>query len=504
MSAPDRSAVARRLLDVMAWSARRDYRGHDKHDALNSPLVSACTLGVPVLRLLATQAVMRFPFNTRPLLGVPAARNPKGIGLFAHACLDFADALRADPGLAPAERPEAWTARAADLLAWLVHHGSPNAPASAALRACFSDDGDPKPAAAPGAAALAGCGWGYHYPWQDSGFFQPRHFPNRVVTSWIGFAFLRAHEATGEPRFLDACREIATFLTTNPRVLFEDAQRLCLSYVPLPDIRIAVMDVSALVAAFLARLARRLPAGDPAADSARATAHRLMAFVVDKQTDYGAWFYTWPPGDSPIRHDNYHTGIILDCLADAIEFLGGASPFTSDDDARAGLPFGRASGPALPPAPMGSVVGPGRRPGRCTTPGACPASEMRPFLGEPAWGSAYRRGLDYYRDTLFTAEGAPRWMNDRTFPHDIHGAAAGILSFTRAALHARACGGDAAAAQRDLEMADRILRWTLAHLSDPAGFFYYQKGRIRTNRFCQMRWCNAWMSRALAQRLLTP
>ncbi len=445
MSAPDRNAIARRLLDVMAWSARRDYRGHDKHDALNSPLVSACTMGVPFLRLLATQAVMRFPWNLRPLLGVPAARNPKGIGLFAHACLDFADALRADPALAPAERPEAWTARAAELLAWLVHHASPHAPASAALRAQFDDPGDPKPAAAPDAVALAGCGWGYHYPWQDSGFFQPRHFPNRVVTCWIGFAFLRAHEATGEARYLEACRGIAAFLTTNPRVLFEDPRQLCLSYVPLPDIRIAVMDVSALVAAFLARYARRLPAGDPAADAARATAHRLMAFVVDKQTGYGAWFYTWPAGDSPIRHDNYHTGIILDCLADAIE-----------------------------------------------------------FLGEPAWESAYRRGVDYYRDTLFTADGAPRWMNDRTFPHDIHGAAAGILAFTRAAGHARACGADAVIARGDLETADRILRWTLAHLSDTAGFFYYQKGRVRTNRWCQMRWCNAWMSRALAQRLLAP
>ncbi|MBU4461384.1 MAG: hypothetical protein KJ579_12510, partial [Verrucomicrobia bacterium] len=301
----------------------------------------------------------------------------------------------------------------------------------------------------------------------------------------------------------DVCREIAVFLAENPRVLFDDERQLCLSYVPIENIRVAVMDVSALAAAFLARFAHRLPAGDPAAAGARATARRLMAFVVDKQTDYGAWFYTWPAKDSHIRHDNYHTGIILDCLADAIEFLGGASPFIGDDDARAGLRFGRASGPALPSAPMESVAGPGRWPGRCATPGACPAPEMRPLLGEPSWESAYRRGLDYYREALFTAEGAPRWMNGRTFPHDIHGAASGILSFTRAALHARVGGGDEATAGRDLDMADRILGWTLANLSDPAGFFYYQKGRFLTNRFCQMRWCNAWMSRALAQRLRT-
>lgn len=442
MSVPDRNDVARRLRAVLEWSERRGYRGHDKHDALNSPFVSACTLGAPFLRLAATQAVMRFPVNLRPLLGVPVARNPKGIGLFAHACLDLADVLRASPDLVPGERPETLVARAAGLLAWLVHRSSPNAPAGDALRARFEDDGDAKPVSA-GGPALAGCGWGYHYPWQDAGFFQPRHFPNRVVTSWIGFAFLRAHEATGEARYLDVCRDIAAFLTDNPRVLFDDERQLCLSYVPLETIRVAVMDVSALVAAFLARFARRLPADDPAAAESRKTARRLMAFVVDKQTDCGAWFYTWPAKDSHIRHDNYHTGIILDCLADAIE-----------------------------------------------------------FLGEPQWESAYRRGLEYYRETLFTAGGAPRWMNDRTHPHDIHGAAAGILAFTRAALHTRAAGGDHADAGRDLDMADRILGWTLANLSDPAGFFYYQKGRYFTNRFCQMRWCNAWMSRALAQRLL--
>lgn len=443
MSAPERAEIVRRLRATLEWSARRSYRGHDKHDALNSPFVSACALGSPFLRFAATQAVMRFPFDLRPLLGVPAARNPKGIGLFAHALLDLAEAARAAPDLVADERPETFVQRAADLLAWLVHHSSPHAPASAALRARFEDDGDAKPAASDG-PALAGCGWGYHYPWQDAGFFQPRHFPNRVVTSWIGFAFLRAHELTGEDRYLDVCREIAVFLAKNPRVLFDDARQLCLSYVPLETIRIAVMDVSALAAAFLARFARQLPAGDPAAAEARATARRLMTFVVDKQTDYGAWFYTWPAKDSHIQHDNYHTGIILDCLADAIE-----------------------------------------------------------FLGEPSWESAYRRGLDYYRDTLFTTDGAPRWMNDKTFPHDIHGAASGILSFTRAALHARAEGGDGATAPRDLEMADRILRWTLANLSDPAGFFYYRKGRFHTNRGCQMRWCNAWMSRALAQRLRT-
>ncbi len=51
--------------------------------------------------------------------------------------------------------------------------------------------------------------------------------------------------------------------------------------------------------------------------------------------------------------------------------------YNDDKEARTGLPFGRASRPALPAAPVESVVGPGRWPGRWTIPGMCPTSETR-------------------------------------------------------------------------------------------------------------------------------
>lgn len=414
---------------VLTWSRNREYAGYSKHDALNSPFLSACSLQQPLLRLIITQGVMRFPVNIRPLLGVPTGRNPKGIGLFAYAYLDLAERATND------EERAVCVQEAASLLSWLIAHAAPNAPASNALCETFSTvrelDGTP---------TLNGMGWGYHYPWQDQGFFQPRHYPNRVVTSWIGFAFLRAYEVTGELRFLDACEDIAIFLTDNPRVLYEDPDQRCLSYVPVEDINWAVMDVSALVAAFLARyLAAREKAGKPSSDQAtqfHSMARRLMAFVVDKQTDYGAWFYTWPANDSHIKHDNYHTAIILDCLADFM---------TYSNDHR--------------------------------------------------WESPYRRGVDYYQRALFLENGAPRWMNDRTYPHDIHGAASGILCFVRAAEYFQETAGPL------LEWADIILEWTLQHLYDPRGYFRYQRTRWFTKSYCLMRWGNAWMARALAQRL---
>ncbi len=379
---------------VLQWSRDRNYAGHSKHDALNSPFLSAITFNNKILRLVAIQALMRFPWNVRSLFGVPKRRNPKGIGLFAHALLDYSEVLGADGASCRAEAQE--------LLQWLIDNPSPWA------------DGT-------GKSELAGRGWGYHYPWQDVGFFQPRHFPNRVVSCWIGFAFVRAFEVTGEARYLDVAREVVTFVLDNPKRLEDTPEQLCLSYVPLEEINWAVMDVSALSASLCAQVARHM--GEAALTQ---TARRLMAFVVDKQTDYGAWFYTWPAGDSHIKHDNYHTGIIVDCLVDYMVASGDYS-----------------------------------------------------FEG------AYKAGLDYYKAGLFTPQGAPKWMNDKVFPHDVHGAAAGVLCFTRAARYfgQEATSADPARAADVGAMAQRILDWTMANLYRPEGFFMHQKGRFVTRRY---------------------
>lgn len=418
------------LIQTLTWSKDRDYAGHSKHDALNSPVLNALTLNQRLLRLVMIQAVMRAPVNLRGLLGVPRLRNPKGIGLFAHTWLNLAenDALREDT---PWDR-DSCAAEADRLLTWLVANASPWARASDELCAAFEVQ-SVHAARTPG---LNGMGWGYHYPWQDVGFFQDRHFPNRVVTSWIGMAFLKAYEVTGLEKYRLAARELVRFLLENPNRLHETEDQLCLSYVPLDSVEWAVMDVSVLVSC----VASRLSAMDPESNVDPALIQRLFRFVVDKQTDPGAWFYTYPAKDSHITHDNYHTGIILDAVVDTMVNSG---KFEDVD--------------------------------------------------------VYRKGLEFYQRELFTPEGAPKWMNNKTFPHDTHGAAAGIIAFRRAARFWReeAPEPDQELAARHGEFADRIALWTLHNLYSGNGTFFYQKTKWFTKRTCLMRWCNAWMCRAL-------
>lgn len=377
----------RALRSTLECSRGLGWAGYNKHDALNSPLLGRLFGASRWTRLLAIQAVMRAPVDLRPLLRVPRTRNPKGIGLFAHALLDLHAADGRPGDLAEAE----------GLLDWLLGHP---------------------------AEGFRGLSWGYPYPWQDVGFFAPRGLPNRVVTSWIGLAFAEAVRSTGRAAYREALPRIAEFLLEEPRVLHESPEELCLTYVPDPSVSWAVMDVPALMGAFLAEAGELLGRGDLAE-----AAGRLVRWAVRRQTGYGAWFYTHPPGDSHITHDNYHTAIILDCL-----------------------------------------------------------DRYRRASGDESVAPAYRRGLDYYRDHLFTPAWAPRWRNDREYPHDVHGAASAVLCFVRAA-------------RRDptwWEPAQGVLRWTLDELYDPRGFFYYQRTRRRTKRFLLLRWANGWMSRALA------
>jgi hypothetical protein len=389
---PDQTAaeVLARVLDV----ARADgYEGYSKHDALNAAWLERLAGGSRIRRLVAIQSIMRSPVDLRPLARVTKARNPKGLSLFARALLARHRMTGSGEDAAAAR----------DVLDWLVAHPSPG---------------------------FDGLCWGYPYPWQDVGFFAPRHFPNRVVTSFVGQALLDAYETLDEPRYLDAASQAVRFLLHAPKTLFEDAEHRCVSYVPDEKVSWIVMDVSALAGSLAARLGALVDDKDLVHEGGR-----LVRYVVSKQTDEGAWFYAEPPSASHITHDNYHTGFILDAI----------------------LGYGRAA-------------------------------------NSDEFEAAYRRGIDFYRRRLFEPDGAARFMHDRLYPIDIHGCAQGILTFSLQQQH-QGSGG---------EFARTVMDWTLTNMWDPrSGWFYYQKRRAYRTAIRELRWCQGWMSWALACHLET-
>ena len=379
---------------LLRYAEARAFHGYNKHDALNSPLLRALALNNRWLRLVAIQAVTRAPVNLRPLLGVRRSVNAKGMSLFARTYLKLHEI-----GVAADDSGHAWLEKAHWCLDWLASHSQRH-------------------------RGYSGHCWGYPYDWQDAGFFAPSDMPNCVVTCFAARAFMHAYDVTGDRAALEVARSACDFLLRDLTVLHDSADMLALSYAPVP-MSWVVMDTSALAGALIARVARAT-----AEPVLRQQARRLLNYVLDKQTPYGAWFYSHPPGDSHITHDNYHTGFILDAI----------------------LAYSDASG------------------------------EQEPL-------AAYHRGLRFYAENLFLLNGAPKWMHDRIWPHDVHGAAQGILTFARAARFRRSYG----------QFARTIADWALANLYDAdGGRFYYQQGKRWTKRFTLMRWCNAWMAWALA------
>ena len=104
-------------------------------------------------------------------------------------------------------------------------------------------------------------------------------------------------------------------------------------------------------------------------------------------------------------------------------------------------------------------------------------------------GGALARGYEFWREAFFLADGWPKYYHDNPYPADIHSAAAAVVALVELE------GSDAR------ELALRVARWTLSHMRDPRGFFYYQRRRSHTVRTPHMRWGQAWMLYALARIL---
>ncbi len=371
----------------MDSAEEHDYSGYSKFDALNSRFLMSLTFNNKWLRLIFTQLVKELPCNIRPLLGVRKSRNPKGIALFARAYFFLYQNTNRREYLEKGE----------SLIRWLLENPSP---------------------------ARENLCWGYNFIWQNTIFLQDKFEPNAVVTVFVGEALIHAYRITGDQKYLRAACSVARFIVSDLPVLFESPDELAVAYVTR-EVDAVVLNNQVLTGAFLSKVWKH--AGERKFLNFSV---RLINYTVNRRTEYGAWYYTFPKEMSPITHDNYHTGGILDGLLEFFEESGNDR-----------------------------------------------------FMG------VYWKGLKYYKDNLFEEDGAPRWMNDRQYPYDIHGSAQGAITFLKAA-------------RQDpvfLSQAEKIVDWVLRNLYRRRTHdFAYRRGRFIRWNYSLMRWCNAWMARALS------
>jgi Highly conserved protein containing a thioredoxin domain len=113
--------------------------------------------------------------------------------------------------------------------------------------------------------------------------------------------------------------------------------------------------------------------------------------------------------------------------------------------------------------------------------------------GDRSFDSHIRRGFEYFQKTFFEADGRPRYYHDRIYPTDIQCASQAIdtLAFFSAEYP------DA------LRLAQKVADWTITHMQDRDGYFYYRDlgwTMIKTPMF---HWGQGTMFKALANLIGT-
>lgn len=101
------------------------------------------------------------------------------------------------------------------------------------------------------------------------------------------------------------------------------------------------------------------------------------------------------------------------------------------------------------------------------------------------------KGFDYYIGHFFEPDGTPKYYDNQRYPIDIH--CPGQLFVTLSRLHKFG---------EHKDLAEKVLLWTLNHMQDKSGYFYYQLKKGWSSRISYMRWSNAFMFCALSYYLL--
>lgn len=102
-----------------------------------------------------------------------------------------------------------------------------------------------------------------------------------------------------------------------------------------------------------------------------------------------------------------------------------------------------------------------------------------------------RKGLDFWLERLFLADGTPKYFDTETYPVDIHSASAAVVALSELSERDERCR----------LMASKVLKWTCDNMRDPEGYFYYQVRKNGVIKTPFIRWGEGWMAYAIARHL---
>ena len=109
--------------------------------------------------------------------------------------------------------------------------------------------------------------------------------------------------------------------------------------------------------------------------------------------------------------------------------------------------------------------------------------------GDHRFASTMDSGYKYWKRTFFLADGTPRYYSHKTLPIDIQCSSQAIDTLTFFSDYD----------SESLSLAVRVARWTIEHMQDRTGYFYYRRySRRIVNKTPTLHWGQATMLCALA------
>lgn len=99
-----------------------------------------------------------------------------------------------------------------------------------------------------------------------------------------------------------------------------------------------------------------------------------------------------------------------------------------------------------------------------------------------AYQKNIEKGLKYYLEMFFTTEGVSKYYNNKVYPVDIHSPAQLIVTLSKLREF-----------DKNKELINRVLNWTVQNMQSEEGFFYYQKRKRLASKISYIRWAQAWM-----------
>ncbi|WP_405380743.1 delta-aminolevulinic acid dehydratase [Maribacter sp. LLG6340-A2] len=112
------------------------------------------------------------------------------------------------------------------------------------------------------------------------------------------------------------------------------------------------------------------------------------------------------------------------------------------------------------------------------------------ITGDESFSHHLELGLEYYLQAFFMPDGTPKYYHNATYPIDIH--CPGQLFVTLAKTKTFS---------QNKDLAQKVMQWTIEHMQDDKGYFYYQLKKGVSSKISYMRWSNAFMFNAMSNYL---